>query len=173
MFCSFYLILYIIWFQFSLSLSPFYYFDYYEHQYFTSVLFHLFSFIKNALFGSYSWMSHRTFIESNAVTTAFWLDQYGGRFASIFRRCPPSMFWGQWSVTGKVGPKLLFSVLRRVDLILAVGELAQRLVDEFSDDECKYVVSSIKVGNSESGPYKDVLLTEQSVILQDMGTYTQ
>ena len=96
MFCSFYLILYIIWFQFSLSLSPFYYFDYYEHQYFTSVLFHLFSFIKNALFGSYSWMSHRTFIESSAVTTAFWLDQYGGRFASIFRRCPPSMFWGQW-----------------------------------------------------------------------------
>ena len=96
MFCSFYLILYIIWFQFSLSLSPFYYFDYYEHQYFTSVLFHMFSFIKNALFGSYSWMSHRTFIESSAVTTAFWLDQYGGRFASIFRRCPPSMFWGQW-----------------------------------------------------------------------------
>ena len=95
MFCSFYLILYIIWFQFSLSLSPFYYFDYYEHQYFTSVLFHMFSFIKNALFGSYSWMSHRTFIESSAVTTAFWLDQYGGRFASIFRRCPPSMFWGQ------------------------------------------------------------------------------
>ena len=41
-------------------------------------------------------MSHRTFIESTAVTTAFWLDQYGGRFASIFRRCPPSMFWGQW-----------------------------------------------------------------------------
>ena len=40
-------------------------------------------------------MSHRTFIESSAVTTAFWLDQYGGRFASIFRRCPPSMFWGQ------------------------------------------------------------------------------
>ena len=82
MFCSFYLILYIIWFQFSLSLSPFYYFDYYEHQYFTSVLFHMFSFIKNALFGSYSWMSHRTFIESSAVTTAFWQDQYGGRFAS-------------------------------------------------------------------------------------------
>ena len=73
------------------------------------------------------------------------------------------------SVTGKVGPKLLFSVLRRVDLTLAVGELAQQLVDEFSDDECKYVVSSIKVGNSKSGPYKDVLLTEQSVILQDMG----
>ena len=97
MFCSFYLILYIIWFQFSSSLSPFYYFDYYEHQYFTSVLFHMFSFIKNALFGSYSWMSHRTFIESSAVTTAFWLDQYGGRFASIFRRCPPSMFWGQWA----------------------------------------------------------------------------
>ena len=97
MFCSFYLILNIIWFQFSLSLSPFYYFDYYEHQYFTSVLFHMFSFIKNALFGSYSWMSHRNFIESSAVTTAFWLDQYGGRFASIFRRCPPSMFWGQWS----------------------------------------------------------------------------
>ena len=95
MFCSFYLILYIIWFQLSLSLSPFYYFDYYEHQYFTSVLFHVFSFIKNALFGSYSWMSHRTFIESSAVTTAFWLDQYGGRFASIFRRCQPSMFWGQ------------------------------------------------------------------------------
>ena len=69
------------------------------------------------------------------------------------------------SVTGKVGPKLLFSVLRRVDLTLAVGELAQQLVDEFSDDERKYVVSSIKVGNSESGPYKDVLLTEQSVIL--------
>ena len=96
MFCSFYLILYIIWFQFSLSLSPFYYFDYYKHQYFTSVLFHMFSFIKNALFGSYSWMSHRTFIESSAVTTAFWLNQYGGRFASIFRRCQPSMFWGQW-----------------------------------------------------------------------------
>ena len=96
MFCSFYLILYIIWFHFSLSLSPFYYFDYYEHQYFTFVLFHMFSFIKNALFGSYSWMSHRTFIESSAVTTAFWLDQYGGRFASIFRRCPPSMFGGQW-----------------------------------------------------------------------------
>ena len=38
------------------------------------------------------------------------------------------------SVTGKVGPKLLFSVLRRVDLTLAVGELAQQLVDEFSDD---------------------------------------
>ena len=54
-----------------------------------------FFFIKNALFGSSSWMSHRTFIESTAVTTAFWLDQYGGRFASIFRRCPPSMFWGQ------------------------------------------------------------------------------
>ena len=88
--------MYIIWFQFNLFLSPFYYFDYYEHQYFTSVLFHMFSFIKNALFGSYSWMSHRTFIESSAVTTAFWLDQYGGRFASIFRRCPPSMFWGQW-----------------------------------------------------------------------------
>ena len=96
MFCSFYLILYIIWFQFSLSLSPFYYFDHYEHQYFTSVLFHMFSFIKNALFGSYSWISHRTFIESIAVTTAFWLDQYGGRFASIFRRCPRSMLWGQW-----------------------------------------------------------------------------
>ena len=73
------------------------------------------------------------------------------------------------SVTGKVGPKVLFSVLRRVDLTLVVGELAQQLVDEFSDNECKYVVSSIKVGNSESGPYKDVLLTEQSVILQDMG----
>ena len=97
MFCSFYLILYITWFQFSLSLSPFYYFDYYEHQYFTSVLFHMFSLIKNALFGSCSWMSHRTFIESSVVTTAFWLDQYGGRFASIFRRCPPSMFWGQWA----------------------------------------------------------------------------
>ena len=95
MFCSFCLIFYIIWFQFSLSLSPFYYFDYYEHQYFTSVLFHMVSFIKNALFWSYSWMSHRTFIESSAVTTAFWLDQYGGRFASIFRSCPPSMFWGQ------------------------------------------------------------------------------
>ena len=67
----------------------------------TSILhlffFHMFSFIKNALFGSYSWMSHRTFIASSAVTAAFWLDQYGGRFASIFRRCPPSMFWGQWS----------------------------------------------------------------------------
>ena len=88
--------MYIIWFQFSYFLSPFYYFDYYEHQYFTSVLFHMFSFIKNALFGSYSWMSHRTFLESSAVTTAFWLDQYGGRFASIFRPCPPSMFWGQW-----------------------------------------------------------------------------
>ena len=97
MFCSYYLILYIIWFQLSLSLSPFYYFDYYEHQYFTSVLFHIFSFIKNALFGSYSWMSHRTFIESSTVTTAFWLDQYGGHFASIFRRCPPSKFWGQWT----------------------------------------------------------------------------
>ena len=97
MFCSFYLILYVIWFQFSLSLSPFYYFDYYEYQYFTSVLFHMFSFIENALFGSYFWMSHRTFIESSAVTTGFWLDQYGGRFASIFRRCPPSMFWGQWN----------------------------------------------------------------------------
>ena len=99
MFCSFYLILYIIWFHFSLSLRPFYYFDYYEHQYFTSVLFHMFSFIKNALFGSSSWMSHRTFIESQCsyeVTTAFWLDQYGGRFASIFRRCPPSMYWGLW-----------------------------------------------------------------------------
>ena len=96
MFCSFYLILYIIWFQFSLSLSPFYYFDLYEHQYFTFVLFHMFSFIKNALFGSYSWISHKAFIESSAVTAAFWLDQYGGRFASIFRRCPPSMFWGQW-----------------------------------------------------------------------------
>ena len=96
LFCSFYLILYIIWFQFSLSLSPFYYFDHYEHQCFTSVLFHMFSFIKSALFGSYSWMSHRTFIESSAVTTAFWLDQYGGRFASIFRRWPPSIFWGQW-----------------------------------------------------------------------------
>ena len=54
------------------------------------------------------------------------------------------------SVTGKVGPKLLFSVLWRVDLTLAVGELAQQLVDEFSDGESKYVVSSIKVGNSES-----------------------
>ena len=73
------------------------------------------------------------------------------------------------SVTGKVGPKLLFSVLRSLDLTLAVGELAQQLVDEFSDDECKNVVSSIKVGNSESGPYKDGLLTEQSVILQDIG----
>ena len=41
-------------------------------------------------------MSHRNFIESSAVTTAFWLDQYGGRFASIFRRCPPSIYWGQW-----------------------------------------------------------------------------
>ena len=101
MFCSFYLILYIIWFQFSLSLSPFYYFDYYEHQCFTSVLFHMFSFIKNALFWSYSWMSHRTFIESSAVTTAFWLNQYGGRFASIFRRCPPSMFWGQCSTPSR------------------------------------------------------------------------
>ena len=55
--------------------------------------------IKNALFGSSSWMSHRTFIESSAVTTAFWLDQYGGRFASIFRRCPLSMYWGQWFVS--------------------------------------------------------------------------
>ena len=73
------------------------------------------------------------------------------------------------SVKGKVGPKLLFSILRRIDLTLAIGELAQQFVDEFSDDECKYVVSSIKVGNLESGPYKDVLLTEQSVILQDMG----
>ena len=70
------------------------------------------------------------------------------------------------SVTGKVGPKLLFSVLWRVDLTLAVGEVAQQLVDEYSNDECKYVVSSIKVGNLESGTYKDVLLTEQSVILQ-------
>ena len=96
MFCSFYLILYMIWFQFSLSFSPFYYFDYYEHHYFTSVLFHMFSFIKSALFGSYSWMSNRTFIESSAVMTAFLLNQYGGCFASIFRRCPPSMFWGQW-----------------------------------------------------------------------------
>ena len=34
----------------------------------------------------------------SAVTTAFWLDQYGGRFASIFQRCPPSMFWGQWAI---------------------------------------------------------------------------
>ena len=74
--------------SFKLILSPFYYFDYYEHQYFTSVLFHMFSFIKNALFGSYSWMSHRTFIESSAVTTAFWLDQYGGLFASIFSALP-------------------------------------------------------------------------------------
>ena len=61
------------------------------HLFFITCFFFL---IKNALFGS-SWMSHRTFIESTAVTTAFWLDQYGGRFASIFRRCPPSMFWGQ------------------------------------------------------------------------------
>ena len=66
----------------------------------TSIL-HLFFFtcfllLKMHYLGSYSWMSHRTFIESSAVTTAFWLDQYGGRFASIFRRCPPSMFWGQW-----------------------------------------------------------------------------
>ena len=95
-------VLFILWFDFVHDLISFFIFtyilllDYYEHQYFTSVLFHMFSFIKNALFGSYSWMSHRTFIESSAVTTAFWLDQYGGRFASIFRRCPPSMFWGQW-----------------------------------------------------------------------------
>ena len=41
MFCSFHLILYIIWFHFSLSLTPFYYFDYCEHQYFTSVLLHM------------------------------------------------------------------------------------------------------------------------------------
>ena len=95
MFCSFYLILYIIWFHFSFSLGSFYYFDYYEHQCFTSVLFHMFSFNKNALFGSSSWMFHRIFIESSTVTMPFWLDQYGGRFASIFRRCPPSMFWGQ------------------------------------------------------------------------------
>ena len=46
MFCSFYLILYIIWFHFSLSLSPFYYFDYYEHQYFTYVLFQMFFLLK-------------------------------------------------------------------------------------------------------------------------------
>ena len=46
MFCSFYLILYIIWFHFSLSLTPFYYFDYYEHQYFLSVLFHMFFWFK-------------------------------------------------------------------------------------------------------------------------------
>ena len=59
------------WFHFSLSLRIFYYFDYYEHQYFTSILFHMFSFIKNALFGSYSWMSHRTFIESSAVRAMY------------------------------------------------------------------------------------------------------
>ena len=58
---------------------------------------HVFFFflINNALFGSSSWKSHRAFIESTAVTTVFWLDQYGGRFASIFRRCQPSMYWGQ------------------------------------------------------------------------------
>ena len=66
----------------------------------TSIL-HLFFFtrfllLKMHYLESYSWMSHRTFIESSTATTAFWLDQYGGRFASIFRRCPPSMFWGQW-----------------------------------------------------------------------------
>ena len=33
---------YIIWLNFSLSLTPFYYFDYYEHQYFTSFLYHMF-----------------------------------------------------------------------------------------------------------------------------------
>ena len=76
--------------------------------FFTSVLFHMFSFIKNALFGSYSWMSHRTFIESSAVTTAFWLDQYGGRFASIFRRCPPSMFWGQCLQRAEICPVYCF-----------------------------------------------------------------
>ena len=46
MFCSFYLILYIIRFYFNLSLTPFYYFDYYEHQYLTSVLFHIFFWLK-------------------------------------------------------------------------------------------------------------------------------
>ena len=121
MFCSFYLILYIIWFQFSLSLSPFDFFDYYEHQYFTSVLFHMFSFIKNALFGSYSWMSHRTFIESSAVTTAFWLDQYGGRFASIFRRCPASMFWGQC-------PRYLYQTLEGLNPVYSKSVPAGTLI---------------------------------------------
>ena len=80
----------------------------------TSILhlffFTCFLFIKNALFGSYSWMSHRTFIQSSAVTTAFWLNQYGGRFASIFRRCPPSMFWGQWLVGMKIAIPVLPSI---------------------------------------------------------------
>ena len=44
MFCSFYLILYIIRFYF----SSFYYFDYYQHQYFTSIRFHMFLFIENS-----------------------------------------------------------------------------------------------------------------------------
>ena len=123
MFCSFYLILYMIWFQFSLSLSPFFYFDYYEHQYFTSFLFHMFFFIKNALFGSYSWMSHRTFIESSAVTTAFWLDQYGGRFASIFRRCPPSMFWGQCDCG------VIAFAIKLIHLHLECGELRWAAVE--------------------------------------------
>ena len=57
-------------------------------------------------------MSDRTFIESTAVTTAFWLDQYGGRFASIFRRCPPCMFWGQWVKLDKVREGLLPITLR-------------------------------------------------------------
>ena len=49
---------------------------------------------------------------------------------------------------------------------MALGNLAQELVRPYSD---RYVVTSVQVGSSETGPFKDALLTDLCVILSDMG----
>ena len=70
------------------------------------------------------------------------------------------------SATGKFGPKIIFNIIRRIDMSMALGNLAQELVRPYSD---RYVVTSVQVGSSETGPFKDALLTDPCVILSDMG----
>ena len=75
---------------------------------------------------------------------------------------------GQYSVsaTGKSGTKILFDIVRKIDLSISLGDLAQEFVRCLPDP---YAVKAMKVGAAETGPFKDVLLSEQSSILSDMG----
>ena len=110
MFCSFYLILYMIWFNFSLSLTPFYYFDYYEHQYFTSILCHMFFWLKMHYLDH---LFERPIGPSLKALQLRRLFDWTNMAAALpqFFGCTLSLYWGQWLPALAVPPIMLFAAI--------------------------------------------------------------
>ena len=72
------------------------------------------------------------------------------------------------ALVGKCGPKTIFQSIRRADSHVLIGVLAQDVCDDFNRGE-GFVVTRVQAARDDTGgPYRDVPLTEQVELLQDL-----